>query len=288
MQRVKYDESEILDAYFEVAGRSGMLERKAELLYPDFDISAPKPHEIEGIKVSASYDNRILTAADHTMADEAHPEGSVRLDVPGDKTLATVEDLADRAKVMREVAEKTPTGKVAAEAIGKLVAVADLLDTNGLSAFAKGIDAIINKLAADQPYLDDQLEADADKLRMAQDTAEFPKKEEQAKAERHAEIAKNNNKAIGLLNQLIRAQVKDPAELELTRDLPQNGVWEPRYTEFLKRDFGINKWNTWPELFGQMEAKLAQLATGAELKKDKESRDSLTPVLTQPLSVKKV
>ena len=155
MQRIKYNESEILDSFFEIAGKDGLLEKKAELLYPDFDISAVKPHEIEGLTAIAAKNTQLygVTGEDgDALLGEAHPGGgtTTALDnnMPKDKQLAKVETLPERAKIMREIAEGTATGKLASM-IKKLVSLANDLDKAGLSAFANDIDLAIKQAAGD-------------------------------------------------------------------------------------------------------------------------------------------
>lgn len=262
MQRIKFDESDILDSFFDKAMQDGLLDRKAEYQYAEFDFKRPAHNELMDIVAVASKDNQLYGLPGETgeqMVGKAHPGGGTQLDfdnnAPKDKDLAKVETVVERQKVMREVAEGKPTGKLAS-AVQKLVALANLMDERGEVVLAKEIDAEIAKIAAggfEDPVAemsvapDMSMEPEMSVGQPAQDVV-------RQKAERAARIKANNTKVIHLLNDVRKASGKPPLAAS-----PVAGILTKEVVDDLKSTVGEG-YKTWGELFGRLQsAKPAEL-----------------------------
>jgi hypothetical protein len=285
MQRIKFDESEILDAFYTKAMADGMLDKPAENLYPDFDISAPPKNELDGIVAVASHDNRLYGLGGETgeeMVGKAHPGGGTVIDLdnnkPKDKDMAKVETIVERQKAMRDVAEGKPTGKLA-QAMAKLVSLANLLDERGEHAAAAELDVEIAKLAADvdQTPVDgmyDGMTMGAPAPRKApsdvplapgqeqgylDDVAKAAEREAKAKADKAARLKANNARVITLLNQLREAEGLSPLAAS-----PQAGVITKEVKDEMARSVS-GGYSTWRELFSHLEKRVAEARASSAL-----------------------
>lgn len=284
MQRIKYDESEILDSFYAKAMADGMLDRPAESVMPDFDISAPVKSELQDIVAVASADNRLYGLPGETgeqMVGKAHPGGGTVVELdnnkPKDKDMAKVETIIERQKVMREVAEGKPTGKLA-QAMSKLIHLANLLDERGEVDAAAEVDAELAKIAAemDQTLIDDggmsvgtpaAFKAPSDvplapgqEAGYLDDVASAAAREAKAKADRAARIKANNTKTIELLNKLRAAEGLAPLAAS-----PQAGVITKEVRDEMKRSVSDGP-TTWRQLFSHLEKRIAEENAKASLK----------------------
>jgi hypothetical protein len=279
MYRIKSDESEVLDSFFAKAMSDNMLEKTAEKLYPDFDISAPKKNDLQDLVVVASADNRLYGLPGDTgeqMVGKAHPGGGVAIELdnnaPRDKDLAKVETIVERAKVMREVAESKPTGKmVLAKAVAKLISIANLLEDNGESALAAELDLEISKLAEDfnQSPADGNYgtEMSMNKAPVKQkdlgrwvsegEPGPFAESTPVAKPELTDEVKKaqalktKNTQLIQLLNELRKAEGLAPLAAS-----PLAGIVTKEVQSELARSVS-GGYSNWGELFGHIRGRIA-------------------------------
>lgn len=277
MQRMKFDESEILEAFYAKAMSDGMLDKPAEKLYADFDISAPVKSELESIVAVASHENCLYGLPGESgeeMVGKAHPGGGTTIDLdnnkPKDKDLAKVETIVERQKVMREVAEGKPTGKLA-QAMVKLVSLANMLDERGEVAAAAEIDAEIAKLAADLGPGDEY----APGITMGKPTVTTAPPSEQpdaelnaarqawqgskAKADKAALLKANNSRIINRLNQIRAAEGRAPLAAS-----EQAGVITKEVAEELRNTVGSD-YKTWRELFEKLEQRVPAAAPGHDV-----------------------
>jgi len=251
MRHIKFDESEILDAFCEKAMSDGLLDKQAEKLYPDFDISAPAKNELEDIVAVASHDNRLYGLPGETgeqLVNKAHPGGGTTIELdnnaPKDKSLAKVETIVERQKIMREIAEGKATGKLAA-AVAKLVAMANSLDEQGDAVAVSEVDAELSKIAR-VTLTDPPKTSTADPLRVP------PLEDRQvAAAAKAARIKANNSQVIALLNELRAAEDLPPLAASV-----QAGVITKEVRDELTRAVG-DKFSTWRDLFAQLRNRVA-------------------------------
>lgn len=151
MKHTSFDDSEIFTEFMRIAERDGLLKKKAELIYPDYDISAGHPELDLGIEVFADKRTDLYSITKETgeqMIGQAHPGGGNKLDLPGEKDLGKVETIVEQHKKNEEIARKMPTGKVA-KLVEGLVVLADVLDGDGLTTMAAEIDGQIQKIASE-------------------------------------------------------------------------------------------------------------------------------------------
>jgi hypothetical protein len=237
MQRIKYNESEILEAFYVKAEADGLLDRPSENLYPDFDISSPVKNEFVDIVAVASHDNTLYGLPGESgaeMVGKAHPGGgtAIKLDnnAPKDKDLANVETIIERQKAMHDVAKSKPTGKLV-QAMTKLIALANLLDEQGEHVAAAELDAELAKIAADFPQ--------ATQMPVSSDT--------QMSADRAARIKANNGRVISMLNQLRGLKGLPPLAASV-----QAGVITKEVSDELANSIP-NGYSTWRELFSKLD-----------------------------------
>lgn len=268
MQRIKFDESDILDAFYAKAMADGMLDKPAENLYADFDIGAPVKNDLEDIVVVASHENQLYGLPGESgeeMVGKAHPGGGTTIDLdnnkPKGKDLAKFETVVELQKAMREVAEGKPTGKLA-QAMVKLVALANLLDSHGERAQAAEIDVELAKLAADldaggeyapgitmgDPTVTNAPASEQDaKL----DASRRAWQDAKARADKAARLKDNNSRIISLLNQIRLSEGKS----RLAASEPA-GVMTKEVVGELRNTIGSD-YKTWRDLFTKLEQRAA-------------------------------
>lgn len=152
MRHTRLEDSEVFNAFAEIAAKEGLLEKKAEMLYPDFDISVSSPEldiKIAGDKRTELYD--VTGESGESLIQAAHPGGGTVADDSGSQDYGKVETIVEQHNRNTEIARSMPTGKLAS-LMAKLVALADELDEDGFTALAKNLDTEIEKLAQGAGY----------------------------------------------------------------------------------------------------------------------------------------
>lgn len=149
MRHTRLEDSEVFNAFADIAVKEGLLKKEAEYLYPDFDISQKSPEldiKVAGDKRTELYDVTGETGED--LINKAHPGGGVVADASGSGDYGKVETILEEQKKNRDIAESVPTGKLAA-LMAHLVALADELDAAGFEVLAQELDDEMQKLAID-------------------------------------------------------------------------------------------------------------------------------------------
>lgn len=147
MRHINMEDSEVFQLFSEIAHKNGILDKKASLLYPDFDISEHNP-ELD-IKVAVASEHQmygVTSESGEDLVGSAHPGGGISVDDSASGDLSKVETIVEQHKRWRDVAESMPTGKVASLA-KELVALADALDEGGFIELADLIEKEVIKIA---------------------------------------------------------------------------------------------------------------------------------------------
>lgn len=156
MRHINLEDSEVFNNFVKIAAEEGLLDKKIDLIYPDYDISASDYQLDIGITAMATRDSGLYGLKQEsleTLVNQAHPGGGTTTDLSlkpsGD--LAKVENVVEQHKKNQDIALKKPTGKYA-ELATKLVALAETFENAGLLSMASDIDVCLNKIAYDYGF----------------------------------------------------------------------------------------------------------------------------------------
>lgn len=151
MRHTDLDDSEVFNAFMKIAEEQGLLDKKAEYIYPDYDLSVQSNDLDFGITALAARESGLYGVTQGNgddLVNDAHGKGPSVSDlmVKPEGDLSKVETIVEQHKKTREIALKMPTGKVAALAT-KLAALACELEDAGFIATADALDVGLRKLA---------------------------------------------------------------------------------------------------------------------------------------------
>lgn len=240
-------DSEVFKSFMEIAEKNNMMEKKAELLYPDYDISPANPELDIALSVTASEHNKLYHVHNEKgedLIDAAHPGGGTetQLDVKPSDKLGLVETVVEQHKVLEEIARGTPSGKLASLS-DRLVRLADKFDAAGFEVVADNLTATLGEIA----------EVSKKKIVVAEDGSEHHFEPEHIKArspeEFRKDIASGNLRAQKMLNKVRSAKGLDP--------IREDGVMG-RETLIAMNEAGIRpgSYNTWGELYSMLNKSL--------------------------------
>jgi hypothetical protein len=151
MRHINLEDSEVFNNFAKIAAEEGLLDKKIELIYPDYDISA-KDYQLDlGITAMATRDSGLYGLKQESLeslVNVAHPGGGTTTDLSlkpsGD--LAKVENIVEQHKKNKDIAVKKPTGKLAELAV-KLVSLATKFEDAGMFSLARDLDVCLRKIA---------------------------------------------------------------------------------------------------------------------------------------------
>lgn len=144
-------DSEVFNNFMKIAEKENMMAKKAELLYPDYDINTTNPELDLSLSVTAGEQHKLYhvhSEKGEDLVNAAHPGGGTetQLDVkPGDK-LALVETIVEQHKVIEDIARGMPTGKIASLS-ERLVRLADKYDAAGFEVMAEYLTSTLGDLS---------------------------------------------------------------------------------------------------------------------------------------------
>lgn len=150
MRHTKLEDSEVFNIFADIAEKEGLLKKKASYIYPNYDISE-KNAELTLDAVVASEHGQLYGVTPEKgedLVNQAHPGGGTTPDVPASQDYGKVETIVEQQKTNRDIAERTPSGKMAA-LVQKLAGLAEHLDENGFVELANHVDSELEKLAND-------------------------------------------------------------------------------------------------------------------------------------------
>lgn len=148
MRHTNLEDSEIFNIFAKIATEQGLLEKKAELLYPDYDIGA-KNYELNmGLTSVAAKDGA------EALIGEAHKGGgtTTQLDMKPKDNFGKVETIVEQHKIIEEIARRNPSIRMA-KLVEKLVILAGKYEDAGLVALADQIDIELNKVARETDFI---------------------------------------------------------------------------------------------------------------------------------------
>jgi len=155
MKNTTFEESEVWGAFAEIAEREQLFTKQANFgLLPETLFDAPEGSELDvSITAVAGKHNELYGVTSETgeqLVGSAHPKNTkTELDnnKPKEKDLDVIETIVERQKVMRDIAEGTPKGKLAS-LVSHLSKLADVMDERGHTDLTAELDSMIERIAA--------------------------------------------------------------------------------------------------------------------------------------------
>ena len=145
-------DSEVFRNFMEIAEKENMMGKKAELLYPDYDITASSPELDIPLRVTAGEHDKLYHVHNEKgedLVNAAHPGGGTQtqLDTKPEGKLGFVETIVEQHKVLEDIARGTPTGKIASLS-ERLVRLADKFEDAGFEMIAASLTDTLDALSA--------------------------------------------------------------------------------------------------------------------------------------------